>query len=373
MKVLISWSGIRSKAVAESLHYWLKSVIQSIEPWMSEEDIKKGTRWNSELASELEKTRVGIICLTPENLNEPWILFEAGALSKTLENTFVCPYLFKIEKAELKGPLSQFQVTKAIKDDTKKLLTTINNASDVPLTEIQLDDAFRRWWPKLYKRLKGISDNGEPPERKMTMRDLPLGDAIERSGLVDIENRDDKQFELPPTKFYEQAKREIFITGPSLYRTFDKQSDFLNETLQKNIKVYMMILHPDSDDVKWLTDREGRAIQEDIKATIGTIKIMKFHKDPGFQIKFIMKLPPFIGVMIDGDISPKSKTPLDNNGQVRIQPNNIYVTGHKGLIIQLMKIPAINDQPAGPFDFFSGDFREIWKNDAKEYPQFFVS
>ena len=134
-----------------------------------------------------------------------------------------------------------------------------------------------------------------------------------------------------------------------------------------------MILHPDSEDIKWLTDREGRAIQQDIKATIGTVRILKFHENPGFQMKFIMKLPPFIGVMIDGDISPVSKTPLDNNGQVRIQPNNIYVTGHKGLIIQLRKIPAKNDQPAGPFDFFAGDFRQLWKNDAKEYPHIFVS
>ncbi len=85
MKVFISWSGERSKAVAQAWHDWLPNVIQAVEPWMSETDIAKGARWGMDMARELDETRVGIICLTPENLNAPWILFEAGALSKTLE------------------------------------------------------------------------------------------------------------------------------------------------------------------------------------------------------------------------------------------------------------------------------------------------
>lgn len=371
MKVLLSWSGARSKAVAEALRYWLKAVIQSIDPWMSEEDIKKGTRWSAELASELEKTRVGIICVTPENLNAPWILFEAGALSKTLNKTYVCPYLYKLEKMELVGPLSQFQATKADKADTKKLLATINSATDHPLSEKQLEDTFKRWWPELDRRLKRIPGTGELPERKMTMRGLALGDAIERVGLMDIENRDDTQYELPPHKFYEQAKKEIFITGPSLYSTFLKHIDLLKNALASGKKIHVMILHPDSKDVKWLSDREERAIRDDIKATIGTIKKAGLHRNPMFQVRFLKNLPPFIGVMVDGDISPAHAAPMDRDGQIRIQPNNIYVTGHKGVILQLKKIKASHNQPAGAFDFFSCDFREIWKNQAKECPDLF--
>jgi hypothetical protein len=71
MKVFISWSGQRSAAVADALRYWLPKVIQALEPWMSADDIEKGTRWRSGLASELEQSSVGIICLTRENLNCP--------------------------------------------------------------------------------------------------------------------------------------------------------------------------------------------------------------------------------------------------------------------------------------------------------------
>lgn len=75
MLVFLSWSGDRSKAVAEALAAWLGQVVQAVEPWLSR-DIAKGTRWGSEVADRLEKSRVGIVCLTPENLDAPWILFE---------------------------------------------------------------------------------------------------------------------------------------------------------------------------------------------------------------------------------------------------------------------------------------------------------
>src|SRR5439155_27102989 len=128
MKVFISWSGERSKAVAEALRYWLPKVIQAIEPWMSADDIEKGTRWRSGIADELGQSSVGIICVTRENLDSTWIHFEAGALSKQQQNTFVCSFLFALAPTDIREPLSQFQATKAQKEDLRKLLSTINNA-----------------------------------------------------------------------------------------------------------------------------------------------------------------------------------------------------------------------------------------------------
>ena len=94
MKVFISWSGQRSHYIADSLRGWLPRVIQSLRPWMSDEDIAAGSRWLPEIAKELSDARVGVLCITPENQSSPWLLFEAGALSKTLDQTFVCPLLF---------------------------------------------------------------------------------------------------------------------------------------------------------------------------------------------------------------------------------------------------------------------------------------
>lgn len=81
---------------------------------MSEEDIAKGTRGSDVIAEALDDARVGIICLTPENLNASWILFEAGALSRLIgQKDLVCPYLLGIQKSDVELPLGQFQLTTA--------------------------------------------------------------------------------------------------------------------------------------------------------------------------------------------------------------------------------------------------------------------
>ena len=53
MDVFISWSGDRSKYVAECLKTWLKRVIQMVSPWVSSENILAGARWNAEVTKHL--------------------------------------------------------------------------------------------------------------------------------------------------------------------------------------------------------------------------------------------------------------------------------------------------------------------------------
>ena len=81
MKVFISWSGPQSYGVALVLREWLPTVLQYLEPWVSSEDIDKGARWTDALGTELDASKFGIICLVPGNVDEPWLNFEAGAIS----------------------------------------------------------------------------------------------------------------------------------------------------------------------------------------------------------------------------------------------------------------------------------------------------
>ena len=111
MKVFLSWSGDLSHKVAVVLRDWLPSVIQSIEPYVSSEDIDKGARWSTDIAKELEASAFGVLCVTQENLESPWLNFEAGALSKTVDKSRVCPFLYGVKRSEIKGPLLQFQST----------------------------------------------------------------------------------------------------------------------------------------------------------------------------------------------------------------------------------------------------------------------
>ena len=94
MKVFISWSGQPSKRLGEALRDWLPGVLQLVTPYFTPSDIEKGTLWSTDIAKELSESQVGILCVTRDNIHSDWLLFEAGALSKSLEKSHVCPVLF---------------------------------------------------------------------------------------------------------------------------------------------------------------------------------------------------------------------------------------------------------------------------------------
>lgn len=170
MKVFLSWSGHKSHQVALVLRDWLPSVIQSLTPYVSSEDIDKGARWSTDIAKELEDSTFGILCVTKDNLEAPWLLFEAGALSKMMDKSSVCPFIFDLKRAEVKGPILQFQSTIFDKDDVKKLLLTLNKAcGDAGLKEELLSKTFDVWWPNLEESLEAIK--GEPLEEEKTSID----------------------------------------------------------------------------------------------------------------------------------------------------------------------------------------------------------
>jgi hypothetical protein len=169
MKVFISWSGEISRRVADALREWLPDVIQEVEPWVSASDIEAGSRWSREIESELSTTRFGILCLTRDTQHAPWILFEAGALAKTVPDTFVCPYLINFTPAELApGPLTQFQAKRAVESETWELLQTLNKAlKDEALPEDRLSRSFKRCWPDLEATLSALptADGLQPATR----------------------------------------------------------------------------------------------------------------------------------------------------------------------------------------------------------------
>ncbi|WP_071603344.1 TIR domain-containing protein [Dickeya zeae] len=143
MKIFISWSGDTSHRVAKIFRDWLPSVIQSVTPYVSSEDIDKGSRWSTDIAGELDQSTYGILCVTKENLDAPWLNFEAGALGKSVEKSRVSPFLYKLKRSEIKGPILQFQSTIQERDDVFKLIKSINSAcGDLGLDESRLEKNF---------------------------------------------------------------------------------------------------------------------------------------------------------------------------------------------------------------------------------------
>lgn len=166
MKIFLSWSGSLSHEVAKALDSWLPQVMNALQPWLSSQDIEKGARWFEEIGETLSTTDFGILCLTQTNISAPWILFEAGALSKSLGQARVCPLLINIKNSDLQGPLAQFNTAGISKEEIFRLIESINARlpEESRRTESQIFEAFEVWWPRLEAKLADAIKRSAPVE-----------------------------------------------------------------------------------------------------------------------------------------------------------------------------------------------------------------
>ena len=183
MRIFISWSGETSHQVACAFRDWLPNVLQRIHPYVSSEDIDKGGRWLKDIAGELETSSFGILCVTPDNVEAPWLNFEAGALSKAFNDSRVTPFLFDLKPSDLSGPLTQFQATLNTKDDVLRLIHGINSArGDEKLEHEQVVKSFDKWWEDFQYQLTKI----EVPEASKPKRTRGTGKAADGEILEEI-------------------------------------------------------------------------------------------------------------------------------------------------------------------------------------------
>ncbi|MGD8782196.1 MAG: toll/interleukin-1 receptor domain-containing protein [Ignavibacteria bacterium] len=153
MKVFISWSGKRSHQAAEALHELIPLKCQLVKTWLASEDIPPGKLWSEVLKNELRSNDMGILCITEDNINSDWLLFEAGALSQSPISQGVIPYLIGIENNNLPGPLSQYQALDSDERGTKKLFRFIFEKSKANLSSDQQNKIFNKFWPELNNRI----------------------------------------------------------------------------------------------------------------------------------------------------------------------------------------------------------------------------
>ncbi|MCK4718405.1 MAG: TIR domain-containing protein [Thermoplasmata archaeon] len=186
MEIFIAWSGARGKQVGEAFANWLPDVIQTCNPFFSP-DMEKGLNWSPKLSEQLQETDFGIVCITEDSTNAPWLLFEAGALSKKMEKSRVCTFLYDIKNAKLDGPLSKFQWTIYSKDDIQKLVADINknNVPELRLTDERLKSAFEKYWPDLDEKLKNIPPCPTETVEKTTAEREMLEELLETTRKIE--------------------------------------------------------------------------------------------------------------------------------------------------------------------------------------------
>lgn len=183
-RVFLSWSGERSFKVAEYMAEWLRDVIQAADPWFSARDIDRGAVWFSAIAKSLSETSVGVILLTNENKDAPWILFESGALAKGLESSRVCTFLIDLKPEHFNNPLAQFNHSLPTQDSLFALIRTINDSlSTGSLDTKRLEKAFALAWPNFqseFARIISETDNIMPAPKPRRTEEI-LVDVLENS------------------------------------------------------------------------------------------------------------------------------------------------------------------------------------------------
>lgn len=245
MKIFISWSGARSRAVAEVLDEWIRCVIQAARPWVSTQNIDRGAIWFNEIQTQLQDTSIGIVCLTQENKNKPWILFESGALAKGLSASRVCTFLIDLTPADVENPLAQFNHTIPERESMWQLVRTLNGCLPVDqmLSHQVLERSFETYWPQFTQEFKKALDENEP--------------------AVDVPERDEKDILseiLENTRSLTgrvNAIEESVKIRPSV--------SALSKAIQADIKhLYLNskgdLVAPDGKKYKW-TDREMEALR----------------------------------------------------------------------------------------------------------------
>jgi uncharacterized protein YcfL len=162
MKVFISWSGETSKKIGAFVNEWLPLVIQSSIPWFSPERIEDGEAWFSAIEEQLNETNFGVVCLTPDNFNSPWLNYEAGSLRKGLSKARVTILLFSLGTNDFKSPLGSLNMTKLDKEGICKWVHTLNSYTDRPVSDKIIDKQFDLCWPDFEAFLAELTVISEP-------------------------------------------------------------------------------------------------------------------------------------------------------------------------------------------------------------------
>lgn len=245
MKVFLSWSGQRSKEVANLLSDWLCCVIQASRPWISTRDLDRGSLWFGEINDQLKDTTVGIICLTQENKNRPWILFEAGTLAKGLSTSRVCTLLVDLEPKDIEDPLAQFNHTFPVRESVLGLVKTLNGAlSSNGLDNRILEQVFETYWPQFEQRFKEIlaTTEAQPPSKPRPKEDV-LGEILENTRILNsrirrLEHENERyrirDLDMPLGMVHEQAS-DMLKAGMPIEMVIDRFGGRLPKNMLKDI------------------------------------------------------------------------------------------------------------------------------------------
>lgn len=162
MKVFVSWSK-NSRGVGKAVSDAVREIFDPVVETFISQEILAGSRGLDTIDGELNDTDFGIICLTRANQTEQWINYEAGALSRQVEDkrTRMGVFLVDLPGAEdVNSPLDIFQCKLATLEGFTDLMVSLNKLGP-ELKDSTLDKRIAAAWPDVQKAVEAVA-KGEP-------------------------------------------------------------------------------------------------------------------------------------------------------------------------------------------------------------------
>lgn len=115
----------------------------------------------------LKSSPYAVVCITKENVKQPWINFEVGAIFGKLEKSKVALLLIDVMPSEVQLPLSKFQMTRLNeRADFLELFKSLGKNTGSSLNDIQLVQCFNSFYDTNIDAINTILDINEEPVEK---------------------------------------------------------------------------------------------------------------------------------------------------------------------------------------------------------------
>lgn len=229
-KIFISWSGTCTKDFAIGLKKVLEGSIfpeLEVECFVSNVDIASGTDWWITISSELKSCNLGILCISNENLDAPWIYYEAGGMASreipTIPLLIGCG-IDSLGESPLRGKqMIDFQK----REEFVKMVTEINEYFNNLLPSRFAKEIVEKGYDELNRDLSSVIStlkNSKPYLQSYAEKKHDAG--------IIIRN----------------AQSDIFVSTAVGNKFLAKYSTDIEEKLKSGIKVQYMMLDLDRFD-----------------------------------------------------------------------------------------------------------------------------
>jgi hypothetical protein len=166
VKIFISWSGDRERAVAEALQAAIpKLCVADVSIFVSSQSISKGANGVAVIEANLDESAFGIVLVSRENQFAPWLNYEGGWLASTLSRP-VATICLNLRPGDITSPLAPRQATQFENPaDMATLLRQVVDLANPMMNDQAFETLLAPVWPQIRDSWSDGGGGSEPPAR----------------------------------------------------------------------------------------------------------------------------------------------------------------------------------------------------------------